>query len=99
MKSALESLQYWFMKHGTSDNITTFPIIIVTIILVVAVYRMLNSFHPTMVLFVLGLLAIGTFLYWVHNRNEPDFMTPSVEAVAGFLPKKDAMLREIESPE
>ena len=99
MKSALESIQYWFMKHGMSDNITTFAIIIVGILLVVTVYRMLKSFHPTMVLFVLGLLGIGTFLYWVHNRNEPDFMTPSVEAVAGFLPTKDAMLREIDTPE
>ncbi len=99
MKSALESIQYLFMKHGTSENITTVAIVIVAIILVVTVYRMLKSFHPTMVLFVLGLLGIGVFLYWVHNRNEPDFMTPSVEAVAGFLPKKDALLREIDTPE
>ncbi|QXD28305.1 hypothetical protein GA003_20280 [Opitutia bacterium ISCC 52] len=98
MKSALESIQYWFMKHGTSDNITTFAIIIVGIILVVMVYRILKSFHTSMVFFVLGLLGIGVFLYWVHNRNEPDFMTPSVEAVAGFLPKKDALLREVDTP-
>ncbi|QXD24228.1 hypothetical protein F7C95_20375 [Opitutia bacterium ISCC 51] len=86
------------MKHGTSDNITTFAIIIVGIILVVMVYRILKSFHTSMVFFVLGLLGIGVFLYWVHNRNEPDFMTPSVEAVAGFLPKKDALLREVDTP-
>ena len=98
MKSALESIQYWVMKHGTSDNITTFAIIIVGIILVVMVYRILKSFHTSMVFFVLGLLGIGVFLYWVHNRNEPDFMTPSVEAVAGFLPKKDALLREVDTP-
>lgn len=98
MKSALESIQYFFMKHGTADNITTLGIIIVAVVLVVSIYKMLKSFHPTMVLFVLGLLGVGLFLYWVHERNEPDFMTPAVEAVAGFLPKKDPLLREIEEP-
>lgn len=98
MKSALESVQHFFMKHGTSDNITTLAIVVVSIILVVSIYKMLKSFHPTMVIFVLGLLGIGVFLYWVHNRNEPEFMTPAVEAVAGFLPKKGAM-RELDAPQ
>ena len=51
-----------------------------------------------MVIFVVGLLFTSLFLYWVHNRNEPDFMTPAVEAVADFLPKKGE-LREIATPE
>jgi len=51
-----------------------------------------------MVIFVLGLLCTGLFLYWVHNRNEPGFMTPAVEAVADFLPKKGE-LREISTPQ
>ena len=98
MKSVLESIQYWFARNGTYENITTLAIVIVAIILVITIYKTLKSFHPTMVIFVIGLLGIGLFLYWVHNRNEPEFMTPAVEAVAGFLPKKDALLREIDTP-
>lgn len=97
MKSTLESIQYWFLHYATSDNITTLGMIIVVMLLIVSIYRMLKSFHPTMVVFVLGILACGLFLYWVHNRNEPAFMTPVVEVVAGFLPKKGA-LREYETP-
>jgi len=98
MRSSLESVQHFFAKYGTSDNITTLGIIVVAVILVVSIYKMLKSFHPTMVVFVVGLLGIGVFLYWVHNRNEPEFMTPAVEAVAGFLPKKGA-LRELDTPQ
>ena len=97
MKSAIESVQFFFMKYGTSDNITTVGIILVAIILVVSVYRMLKSFHPAMVFFVIGLLGVGVFLYWVHNRNEPAYMTPAVNAVAQFLPTKDP-LRQYEGP-
>ena len=64
----------------------------------VSIYKTLKSFHPTMVLFVIGLMGVGLFLYWVHNRNEPEFMTPAVEAVAGFLPKKGE-LRELDAPQ
>ena len=97
MKSSLESIQYWFMEHGNSENVSMFGIVLVSIILVVGIYKMLKSFHPTMVVFVVGLLGLGLFLYWVHNRNEPEFMTPAVEAVAGFLPKKGE-LRELKGP-
>ena len=72
-------------------------IILVAIILVISIYKMLKSFHPTMVVFVVGLLSCGLFLYWVHNRNEPEFMTPAVELVADFLPKKGE-LRQYEGP-
>ena len=98
MKSVLESFQYFIAKYGTADNITTLAIILVAIILIVSIYKMLKSFHPTMVVFVIGLLGVGWFLYWVHNRNEPEFMTPAVEAVAGFLPKKGE-LRELDTPQ
>ena len=85
------------MKHGTIENVSSLGMVVVVILLVFGVYRMLKSFHPTMVLFVVGILCIGVFLYWVHNRNEPDYMTPAVEAVAQFLPTKEG-LREFEPP-
>ncbi|MCB1120129.1 MAG: hypothetical protein KJT03_01160 [Verrucomicrobiae bacterium] len=97
MIASLESLQNLVSNYGTYHNITTLGMIIVVILLIVSVYRMLKSFHPTMVVFVLGILTCGLFLYWVHNRNEPAFMTPAVEVVAGFLPKKGE-LREYETP-
>ena len=97
MKSFIESIQYWFMEHGNAENVSMFGIVLVTIILVISVYKMLKSFHPTMVLLVAGILGLGLFLYWVHNRNEPEFMTPAVEAVAEFLPKKGE-LRELKGP-
>jgi hypothetical protein len=95
--NSLESIQYWFIENATSENVSAFGIIIVAIILVVSIYKMLKSFHPTMVVFVVGLLSCGLFLYWVHNRNEPEFMTPYVEVVSNFLPTKGP-LREFESP-
>lgn len=94
----LENVQYWFMKHGSAENFTSVGIILIAILLVVSIYKLLKSFHPTMVVFVIGLLSVGLFLYWVHNRNEPEVMTPYVEAVAGFLPKKGE-LRELDTPE
>jgi hypothetical protein len=72
-------------------------LVIVAVLLIVSIYKMLKSFHPTMVVFVLGILSIGLLLYWVHNRNEPAFMTPVVEIVAGFLPAKGE-LRQAELP-
>lgn len=88
MKSIIESVQYWFSQHGNTENITTLGMVIVAIVLVISIYKLLKSFHPTMVVFVVALLCCGLFLYWVHNRNEPAFMTPIVEVVADFLPKK-----------
>jgi hypothetical protein len=85
------------MEHGNAENVSMFGIVLVTIILVIGVYKMLKSFHPTLVLLVVGILGLGLFLYWVHNRNEPEFMTPAVEAVAEFLPKKGE-LRELKGP-
>ena len=76
------------MQHGTAENVSSVGMIIVIVLLVVSIYKMLKSFHPTMVLFVLGILGVGVFLYWVHNRNEPPYMTPTVDAVAQFCPKR-----------
>ena len=98
MRSTLESAQYWFSQNATSENITTVGLIVVGIVLVISIYRLLKSFHITMVIFVVCIIGCGLFLYWVHNRNEPEFMTPAVEAVAGFRPKKGE-LREIETPD
>ncbi len=98
MNRTIESLQLWFSQNASAENVSTFGLIIVGIFLVFSIYKMLKSFHISMVIFVLGLLWTGLFLYWVHNRNEPDFMTPAVEAVAGFLPKKGE-LREIPTPQ
>jgi len=91
MRSTLESIQYWFMDHGNIENVSAIGLGIVAIIIVISIYKMLKSFHPTMVVFVVGLLGVGLFLFWVNNRNEPAFMTPVVEAVSGFLPKKGEM--------
>lgn len=97
MSFTLESVQVWFSRNATAENVFTVGIIIVGLFLIISIYKLLKSFHITMVIFVLGLLCTGTFLYWVHNRNEPDFMTPAVEAVADFLPKKGE-LRELDTP-
>ena len=97
MKSIIESVQYWFIENASVENVSTFGLILVAIILVISIYKLLKSFHPTMVVFVLGLLGCGLFLYWVANRNEPEFMTPFVEVVADFLPKGE--LREIDTPD
>jgi hypothetical protein len=98
MNRTIESIQLWFSQNASSENVTTFGIIVIGIFLVISIYKLLKSFHITMVIFVLGLLCTGLFLYWVHNRNEPGFMTPAVEAVADFLPKKGE-LREISTPQ
>lgn len=98
MNRTIESIQLWFSQNASAENVSTFGLIIVGIFLVFSIYKMLKSFHITMVIFVVGLLFTSLFLYWVHNRNEPDFMTPAVEAVADFLPKKGE-LREIATPE
>ncbi|MCZ6671842.1 MAG: hypothetical protein O7C75_02775 [Verrucomicrobia bacterium] len=97
MKSILESVQYWFMENATTENISALGMVLVAIFLVVSIYKILKSFHSTMVIFVLALLAGGVFLYWVNNRNEPEFMTPMVKIVADFLPKQDE-LKEVFGP-
>ena len=97
MKSALESIQYWFIENANAENITSLGIVVVAIFLVISIYKLLKSFHPTMVLLVLCLIFSGLFLYWVNERNEPAFMTPLVETVADFLPKKGE-LRDVFAP-
>ena len=45
-----------------------------------------------LVLFVVG--GAGLFSSWVHNRNEPSFLTPVVDVVAPWFP---AQLRYAEA--
>ena len=99
MKSALEAIQYWFMEYGTTENIRILGMAIIVVLLVIGIYKMLTSLHSAMVVYVLAIMAFGTFVYWVHNRNEPEFMTPIVETVAQFLPQKDKIREAFKMPE
>ena len=96
MTSFLETVQYWFIEHATAENITSLGMVVLGIFLVVSIYKLLKSFHSTMVLLVVCLVGSALFLYWVRNRNEPAFMTPVVEIVADFLPKGE--LRDVGAP-
>ena len=59
MKSTIESIQYWLMQHGTAENVSSVGMIIVIVLLIVSIYKMLKSFHPTMGLFVLGIWGVS----------------------------------------
>lgn len=97
MKEFVISAQDWLSSHITPESLLALGGIILIVVVVTSVFKTLKSLNTTMVFFVFGLMIVGTFFYWVYNRNEPAFMTPVVEFVAGFLPKKDGY-QEYQSP-
>ena len=88
MQVYLESFQRWISHYTTVEHLTTLAIVLVGIFLIASIYKLVKSFHPLMLVFVVILIACGVFMYWVRYRDEPEFMTPVVEAVADFFPKE-----------
>ena len=65
-----------------------FGILLLVLLAVLQVVRLVSRMNRSLVTTVFLIGMIGLFVSWVHNRNEPEFMTPVVEAVAPFFPAK-----------
>jgi hypothetical protein len=65
-----------------------FGILLLVLLAVLQVVRLVSRINRSLVTTVFIIGTIGLFASWVHNRNEPEFLTPVVEAVAPFFPTK-----------
>lgn len=65
-----------------------FGILLLVLLAVLQVVRFLRSSNRYVVLFVVLVGGTGLMASWVHNRNEPQFLTPVVEIVAPWFPKR-----------
>lgn len=65
-----------------------FGIILLILLALLQTVRLISRVNRYVLLVVLFVGATGLFGSWVHHRNEPSFLTPVVDAVAPWFPKK-----------
>lgn len=63
-------------------------ICVVTLIVIVKVWRGLKKINEFIPYIAAVLAAFLIFFYWVYERSEPRFLTPLVDKVAPFFPSK-----------
>ncbi len=87
MSSLLKVLREAFQQLPESDWLR-FGILLLVLLSMLWLVRLVSKVnrYVLLVAFVFG----GTMLManWVHNRNEPSFLTPFVNAVEPWFPKK-----------
>ena len=63
-------------------------IAILCIFAVVIVFRRVKEMNKIVLIIILSLVFVLVGFNWVYQRNEPKFLTPFVDILAGFLPTK-----------
>ena len=61
---------------------------IVGLVVAVILLRKLSGVSKTILFVVSGLVLSFIGFSWIYERNEPDWATPFVQALAGFFPSK-----------
>jgi hypothetical protein len=74
--------------HLPEGDWLRFGILLLVLLSVLWLVRMVSQVNRYVLL--VAVFFGGTFLVssWVHNRNEPSFLTPAVDIVAPWFPKK-----------
>ena len=63
-------------------------ICVLAVVIVIRVWRALKKVNEFMPYIVAVLAALLIFFYWVYDRSEPRFLTPSVDKLAPCFPSK-----------
>ena len=63
---------------------------IVAFVLVVLLLRWLAQANKVLMMIVGAAIFAVTGFQWIYERNEPEFLTPVVDAIAPFFPSKGA---------
>lgn len=70
--------QFWYITGG----------VIVGIVLLVWIYRVLQGTNKIILSIIIAMVMSFVGFNWVYERNEPAFLTPTVDVLAQFLPTK-----------
>ena len=65
-----------------------FGILLLVLLTLLQAVRMISRINRYVLLSFLFIGMLGLFGSWVHNRNEPSFLTPVVDAVAPWFPRQ-----------
>lgn len=65
-----------------------FGILLLLLLAILQTVRLVSRVNRALLLFVFVVGTAGLMMSWVHNRNEPAFLTPVVETVAPWFPSK-----------
>lgn len=63
-------------------------ICIVTVIVMIKVWRALKKVNDFLPYIAAALAAFVIFFYWIYERSEPRFLTPVIDRIAPFFPSK-----------
>lgn len=79
--SAIEKIQHLPKKNLI--NLGLAALLVLVVIVLIKLAARMNKF-------VLGIIILVTFLVlmltWVHERNEPKFLTPFIDTIAPYVP-------------
>jgi MFS superfamily sulfate permease-like transporter len=79
--SAIEKIQHLPKKNLI--NLGLAALVVLVVIVLIKLAARMNKF-------VLGVIILVTFLVlmltWVHERNEPKFLSPLIDAIAPYVP-------------
>ena len=65
-----------------------FGILLLVLLAALQTVRLLSRQNRYVVLFVVVVGGSGLMASWVHNRNEPTFLSPMVDIVEPWFPKR-----------
>lgn len=65
-----------------------FGILLLILLAVLQTVRLVSRVNRSLLIFVFVVGGAGLFFSWVHNRNEPSFLTPAVDVIAPWFPAK-----------
>lgn len=76
------------LKSVSKDTWINLALCIVTVVIVVRLWRVLKKINDFVPYIFAVLAACLIFFYWVYERREPRFLTPVVDQLAPFFPTK-----------
>jgi MFS superfamily sulfate permease-like transporter len=79
--SAIEKI-----RHLPKKNLVNLGLAVLLVLVVIVLFKVAARMNK----FVLGIIILVTLmvlmLTWVHERNEPKFLSPIIDAIAPYVP-------------
>ena len=79
--SAIEKI-----RHLPKKNLVNLGLVALLVLVVIVLFKVAARMNK----FVLGIIILVTLmvlmLTWVHERNEPKFLSPIIDAIAPYVP-------------
>jgi hypothetical protein len=87
MNGLITTIQDAYRQLPESDWLR-FAVMLLVLLSVLWLVRLVSRVNRYVLLGAVMMGALFLFANWVHNRNEPSFLTPVVDVVAPWFPKK-----------